>query len=717
MIFAAPMFLFLLPAAGLPVLFHFFLKQKKREILFPTLMFFYRTDPRLNSRRKIHQLLLLLMRVLLIAFILLALSRPRFQSSAAIGGKISVVAVVDNSGSMSDAAAGDKTKLELAVEGARGLVSALGQSAMMSIVTLVEEAAVTSGNSLTSDTESLFSSLGEITPTAATGNAQRALGKAFRLLDANSASGGVVHVFSDLQESEWIDDALGGESADASIKVYLHRIESQTREQANVAISAIQFPRQKILPKHPLKIGVVCRNNSQATATIRLNSVDDQENKNTQQVVLEPGRTRTVEIGINPDASGHHWLRAWIEGDGFSADNEAAIGIVCGRTATVLFDGSREEFGVLPTAFSPDNYGQFTGMISKFGPLSSIPRLQGEKPILIVTTWEEIRLVGQNSAALEEYVEAGGNLLVVPSLKRISAKGKPPDFLGANTKTRMSHPRGVRIEALETDCDFWTRIREATGTVSLGGASVLTFYPLALSEGFTPLLGTGFDRVILAHKKLGAGNIYISGTAFDPRWNTLPLTGLIVVMAQTIAIEGTSFEQDSMVSLVAGQTPERINTGVQQAEFFSLTRNAIEWKGPANEMPAFSKPGVYLVKSGDKEYCVSVRSSDKEGLMQFVAGSQVPALDGITHEIVDYDPAEGFEKYHHGQSRTFNLFLPLILLATLALLAEGWLANPRRARSQEAARSKGTPETVQTEQLNDASDKTGPEVLVSGGTG
>ncbi|MBL7185651.1 MAG: BatA and WFA domain-containing protein [Phycisphaerae bacterium] len=717
MIFSAPMFLYLLPAAGLPVLFHFFLKQKKREILFPTLMFFYRTDPRLNSRRKIHQLLLLLMRILLIAFILLALSRPRFQSSAAIGGKISVVAVVDNSGSMSDAAGGDKTKLELAVEGARGLVSALGQSARMSIVTLVEDPAVTSSNSLTSDKESLLSSLGEITPTAATGNAQRALGKAFKLLDANSASGGVVHVFSDLQESEWIDDALGGESADASIKIYLHRIESQTRKEANVAISSIQFPQQKILPRHPVKIGVVCRNNSQATATIRLNSVDDQENRNTQQVVLEPGRAQTIEVAINPEASGHHWVRTWIEGDGFSADNAAAIGIVCGRTATVLFGGSRDEFGVLPTAFSPDNCGQFTGMISKFGPLSSIPQAEGEEPILIVTTWQEIRLVGQNSAALKEYVEAGGNLLVVPSLKRISAKGKPPDFLGANTKTRMSHPRGVRIEALGTDCDFWSRIREATGTVSLGGASVLTFYPLALSEGFTPLLAASFDRVILAHKKLGAGNIYTSGTAFDPRWNTLPLTGLIVVMAQTIAVEGTSLEQDSMVSLVAGETPERINTGAQQAEFLSLTGNAIEWKGPANEMPAFSKSGVYLVKSGDKEYCVSVRSSDKEGLTQFVAGSHLPALDRITHEIVDYDPAKGFEKYHHGQNRTFNLFLPLLLLATLALLVEGWLANPRRARSQETSRSKGTPQTVRAGQSDSRRDKPNPQVLVSGGAG
>ncbi|MHC4430650.1 MAG: vWA domain-containing protein [Planctomycetota bacterium] len=717
MIFGAPIFLFLLPAAGLPVLFHFFLKQKKREILFPTLMFFYRTDPRLNARRKIHQLLLLLMRVLLIAFVLLALSRPRFESAAAIGGKISVVAVVDNSGSMSDVAAGDKTKLELAVEGARALVSSLGRNAEMGIVTLVEDPAVTTGSSLTSDKEFLFSSLSEMTPTAATGNAQRALAKALALLEANSASGGVVHVFSDLQESEWVDEALGGASADASIKVYLHRIDSQARKQANVAISSIQFPRQKILPRHPLKIGVVCRNNSRATATIRLNSVDDQENKNTQQIVLDPGGAQTVEVGINPNAPGYHWLRTWIEGDGFSADNAAAVGIVCGETATVLFGGAREEFGVLPTAFSPDNVGQFTGMISKFGALNSIPQAEGEKPILIVTTWQEIRQTGQNLAALQGYVESGGNLLIVPSLKRISAKGKPPDFLGANTGARMSHPRGVRLEALETDSDFWNRIREVTGTVSLGGPGVLTFYPLTLSEEFTPLLGTGFDRVILARKELGAGNIYVSGTALDPRWNTLPLTGLIVVMAQIIAVDGTSFEQDSMVSLVAGETPERINAGPQQAEILSLTGDAIEWKGPANEMPAFSKSGVYLVKSADREYCVSVRSSDKEGLARFVAGSQLPDLRAVTHEIFDYDPAAGFEKYHHGQSRTFNLFLPLLLLATLALLIEGWLANPRRARPEEAEKPKGAPETSAAGQLDEAGDEPSQEVLVSGGAG
>jgi len=688
MIFSAPIFLYLLPLAGLPVLFHLFLRQKKRQILFPTLMFFYRTDPKLNSRRKIRQFLLLLMRVLLLAFILLALSRPRFQSALPMGGKVSVVAIVDNSGSMSDAAGGDKTKLDLAVEGAKRLIQSLGDSAQMNVVTLVDDPAVSFGNVLTSDRNLLLTGLDKIAPTNATGNAAIALAKALRLLAADSGRGGVVHVFTDLQEAEWLDDALQSESADASNHVYLHRIESPARQQPNVAISSVQLPRQKILPRHPMKVGVACRNNSDAVATIRVNSLDDQDNKNTQQVVLEPGRTQIVEIAANPDISGYHWLRTWIEGDGFSADNEAGVGIVCQRTATVLFCGSPGEFGVLPTALSPDGSGQVTGMITQFGSLNQIPQANADKPILIVTTWEDVKQSGQNSSVLSDYVQSGGNLLIVPSARRVGAPGKPPAWLEADVKPRESAARGLKMEAMEKENDFWGRIREATGTASLEDARVFNFYPLELSKAFTPLMGIDFEKVVLAHRALGQGNIYVSGTAFEPRWNTLPLTGFLVVIAQSIAVAGASSEQDTMLSLVAGEYPRGIDAGGGQVEVASLGgslpqgRDGNPWKGQVSEMPAFSKPGVFLVKTVDKEYCVSVRSSEKEGLMQFIRGSQVPALERITHTVLDYDPTDDLQKYQYGHSRTFELFLPLVLLATLALLAEGWLANPIRARLQ-----------------------------------
>ena len=75
--------------------------------------------------------------------------------------------------------------------------------------------------------------------------------------------------------------------------------------------------------------------------------------------------------------------------------------------------------------------------------------------------------------------------------------------------------------------------------------------------------------------------------------------------------------------------------------------------------------------------------------MQFVTGSRIPAFQGLGHEIVDFDPGERFARYHQGQNRTFNLFLPLLLLATAAWLAEGWLANPVRVISEHVIPSHG----------------------------
>ncbi|GAG22426.1 unnamed protein product, partial [marine sediment metagenome] len=257
----------------------------------------------------------------------------------------------------------------------------------------------------------------------------------------------------------------------------------------------------------------------------------------------EQGRALTVEVETTPDEAGYHWIKAWVEGDGFSADNEAGIGIFCEETATVLFGGTPEEFGVLPVALSPSGQGQFTGMVVKF----SLPGQLGqtatkEKPILIVTTWSGMQSALADSVWLRQYVENGGNLLLVPSVRagRRALSGKLPDWLGAGIKAREMHARGAGLEVLTEGTPFWNRIREATGNSKLESVSVYAFHPLALSAEFTPLLGIDFQKVVITHKKLNKSNIYVSGTAFTSRWNTLPSSGLLVMIAQRIAVAGSS---------------------------------------------------------------------------------------------------------------------------------------------------------------------------------
>jgi hypothetical protein len=132
---------------------------------------------------------------------------------------------------------------------------------------------------------------------------------------------------------------------------------------------------------------------------------------------------------------------------------------------------------------------------------------------------------------------------------------------------------------------------------------------------------------------------------------------------------------------VAGERPRGIRAQGGEIEILSLVGDSMDWKGKEQEIPSFPRTGVYLVTAGDKKYCISVRASDKEGLEQFVEGSEVPALGQIAHKILPFDETADFEQYHKGQARSVELFLPLLLLTTLALLAEGWLGAPRLSRA------------------------------------
>jgi len=193
----------------------------------------------------------------------------------------------------------------------------------------------------------------------------------------------------------------------------------------------------------------------------------------------------------------------------------------------------------------------------------------------------------------------------------------------------------------------------------------------------------GAGKVVIAHRKLSKGNIFVSGTAFTSRWNTLPSSGLLVMIAQRMAVTGSSSEEEGAISLVAGERPRGIRAQGGEVEVLSLVGDSIDWKGKEQEIPAFPRTGVYLITAGDNKYCISVRASEKEGLEKYIEGSEVPALGQIAHQILPYDEAVDFEQYHKGQARSVELFLFLLLLATLALLAEGWLGAPRLSQASQ----------------------------------
>jgi len=99
----APFFLLGLAAIAVPVLIHLRLRHRTRVIRFPSLMFISRAPYRSMRRRRLRDVLLLLMRCLAVALLALAFARPLWQGDTAAGATSTsrlVVVLLDNSFSM-----------------------------------------------------------------------------------------------------------------------------------------------------------------------------------------------------------------------------------------------------------------------------------------------------------------------------------------------------------------------------------------------------------------------------------------------------------------------------------------------------------------------------------------------------------------------------------------------------------------------------------------
>ena len=103
MSFLAPLFFLALAGLAIPVLLHLTQREKKQIVHFPSLMFVRRIPYQSVRRRKIHNWLLLMVRLAALALIILAFARPWIQrEDVAVpgAGAREVVILVDNSYSM-----------------------------------------------------------------------------------------------------------------------------------------------------------------------------------------------------------------------------------------------------------------------------------------------------------------------------------------------------------------------------------------------------------------------------------------------------------------------------------------------------------------------------------------------------------------------------------------------------------------------------------------
>jgi hypothetical protein len=378
-----------------------------------------------------------------------------------------------------------------------------------------------------------------------------------------------------------------------------------------------------------------------------------------------------------PSAPGFHWLNLWLEGDGFEPDNKAGVGFVCADKATVFFAGDESQFGLLPLALSPAG---LSGLVPVFG---EMPK---PAPVMVVMLWHghPAREPAVNTSeptgetpvplAFQKYVEAGGNLLIVP------------------VAPMQTNPKGAPVLVFNKSARVLADLRE----VPLRGVKAFQFSPLPASDG--AVLGLEDGRPLLTERRVGKGTIFTSGLAFDPSWSTLPLKSAFLAIVQSMALLRDATADNALVagerfrgSGIPAATGRDKNVAPtepadgESAFIKSLAGSPLDWKGERAHLPVLPRAGVYAVAVGKETTYVAVRAADKEGIAKFITSDKVPALSGLRYSVRQFENLEKFLKEARTVRRGLDLFLPFLLLAVLALLLEAWLANPLPRKADVAA--------------------------------
>ena len=396
-------------------------------------------------------------------------------------------------------------------------------------------------------------------------------------------------------------------------------------------------------------------------------------------------------IVVQPESPGNHWVRIWIEGDGFSGDNHAVIAYICGSTARIFFVGDNpSEFGMLPLALSPHGDGRYTSLVPEIVSPDDLPnRVARDKPVMLVMSWAQAALIakGQSGQWLEKFVSEGGNLLLAPPARRRMGAVSAPNWIGAAVTDLEKPAEQVPLDVLSEDHAFWNDLRGPGGRVRLVGAYARQFHPVILPRDSktVPLLGQGNRKTILALAERGRGRVICSGIAFTRRWSTLQQMKAFVVMAQTVALGSGSVEIGSSMSLVAGHAPESLPGKDSTMRIVSLVGDPVEWEGTRDQFPRLVRSGGYEMRIGEKRYGLSVRGSVEEGSQKFVTDQNVPVMGEIDHKVVALNDDDELKALLVASRTGIDLYLPLLLLAMVAMIAEGILGSPRKHRLVHSA--------------------------------
>lgn len=398
--FLFPAFLFALAALAIPVIIHLFHFRRFKKVYFTNVRFLREVKEETSTRSRVRNLLVLLMRLLAIAFLVLAFAQPFFSGNEEVDQRQKAVSIfIDNSFSMS-ALSSDLALLDKARQRAREIVDAFSEEDRFQILTMDFEGR----HQRLVSKDDAYSLIDDIEVSPAVRTVTEILNRQKQLLNQAPNADQSAYVISDFQRS--ITDIEAYQDSTLALNL----VPLRAVQEKNISIDSAWFdaPVQMINQTNSLIVRVQNYSDEDAE-NIRLSITYEGQDKpvGTLQVPARSSVLDTVNITIQE--TGFQEARLQITDFPVQFDDTYYFSFEVAEQINVLTIQDEDPNRFLRAAFQSVPLFRLVSESSQNLDYSSFPNYQ----LIVLDDLDDIS-TGLGSE-LQEYVANGGNVLIFPS--------------------------------------------------------------------------------------------------------------------------------------------------------------------------------------------------------------------------------------------------------------------------------------------------------------
>jgi hypothetical protein len=669
MAFLNPIFLLGAIAAAVPVLVHLVRRTRAPRIQFPSLMFLRKIEQKTIRRRKLRNLLLLLIRCAALLLLALAFARPFFTGStpvSASGDHNSTVILVDASYSMRYGDVFNRAR-----QYARNMINDAASGNQLAIVLFGKSYQVLMP--LKPDLAEATTAVNQMQPGLDSTDYLQAIQAADAILKDAGRGQHRIYLISDFQDAGWNRSAP---PVKLSADVKLFPIDVSDPKAANLALTGVDSDPVVYAQKYAGKVVARVSNfggedADDVTIEFKLNDLPVER----KPIRLGAGGTQNVEFtGFNvPEGSNRATVE--ITGDTFTLDNKYFFTIKRENQSRVLaIDNAtrgRSESFFLQQALAAGENNQYALTVKSAGSVS--PSELDTSRVVIVN---DAAISEGLAASLKGFVERGGGLIIATG-KHTDA-GEFNRSLGAIAPARLGEtvqPRGYalmsQVKADHPVFGVFARSGRLTSTKVYG------YHRATAKEGSLTLAALDDSSPIVVEGSAGRGKVLLITTTLDTAWNDLPLTPMYLpLLRQMLEYLGG---RESAASYTIGQaftTPIDKDASLPAIDSPGGKRvDDIRKNSSGEQSLDASEIGFYKLRYRDRDEFVAVNLDTKESDLAKLSVDELIASVSPSADDVRTRSAQSPVLTAEEKEAKQRLWLPLLFTVLLLFVAEAVIAR------------------------------------------